>query len=87
MTSRWIAFALRAVFVGVVLIGVGLAGSASAAPGDKVDVVRDLTGRVGPVVGAALACPDIARPRIQTIVNKFVTVIRTPPPSRLSAPT
>lgn len=75
MTSRWIAFALRAVFTGVVLIGVALAGTVSAAPGDKVDVVRDLTGRVGPVVGAALACRDIARPRIQVIVNKFATVI------------
>lgn len=66
MTSRWIALAL----------GVVLAGSAGAAPGDKVDVVRDLAGRVGPVVGAALACPDIARPRIRAIVNKFATVIR-----------
>ncbi|WP_424630352.1 ABC transporter substrate-binding protein [Bradyrhizobium sp. SYSU BS000235] len=66
MTSRWIAFAF----------GVVLAGSASAAPGDKVDVVRELAGRVGPVVGAALACPDIARPRIRAIVNKFASVIR-----------
>lgn len=65
MTSRWIAFAL----------GLVLAGSASAAPGDRVDVVRDLAGRVGPVVGAALACPNIARPRIQAIVNKFATVL------------
>jgi ABC-type branched-subunit amino acid transport system substrate-binding protein len=70
MTSRWIAFALRVVFVGV-----ALAGSAGAAPADKVDVVRDLAGRIGPVVGAALACPDIARPRIRVIVNKFATVI------------
>jgi branched-chain amino acid transport system substrate-binding protein len=66
MTSRWIALAF----------GVVLAGSAAAAQGDKVDVVRDLAGRVGPVVGAALACPDIARPRIRSIVNKFATVIR-----------
>ncbi len=65
MISRWIAFAL----------GVVLAGSAGAAPGDRVDVVRDLAGRVGPVVGAALACPDIARPRIQAVVYKFATVI------------
>ncbi len=81
MTCRWIAFALRAVFIRVVLIGLvfiggALAGSAGAAPGDKVDVVRDLAGRVGPVVGAALACRDIARPRIQVIVNKFATVIK-----------
>ena len=66
MTSRWIVFAFSLV----------LAGSAAAAPGDKVDVVRDLAGRVGPVIGAALACPDIARPRIRAVVNKFASVIR-----------
>jgi ABC-type branched-subunit amino acid transport system substrate-binding protein len=31
---------------------------------------------VGPVIGSALACPDIARPRVQTIVEKFAAVIR-----------
>ena len=65
MTSRWIAL----------LAGALLAGAASAAPGNR-DVVRDLAGRVGPVVGSALACTDIARPRIQTIVDKFAAVIR-----------
>jgi ABC-type branched-subunit amino acid transport system substrate-binding protein len=64
MTSRWIAL----------LAGALLAGAASAA-GNR-DVVRDLAGRVGPVVGSALACTDIARPRIQTIVDKFAAVIR-----------
>src|SRR4030088_1915743 len=48
-----------------------LAGTAGAAAGDKTDVVRDLAGRVGPIVGSALACRDIARPRIQLIVDKF----------------
>jgi ABC-type branched-subunit amino acid transport system substrate-binding protein len=52
-----------------------LAGAAEAAPGDKTDVVRDLAGRVGPIVGSALACRDIARPRIQLIVDKFTAVI------------
>jgi hypothetical protein len=52
-----------------------LAGAAEAAPGDKTDIVRDLAGRVGPMVGSALACRDIARPRIQVIVNKFTAVI------------
>jgi branched-chain amino acid transport system substrate-binding protein len=46
-----------------------------AAPGDRKDVVRDLAGRVGPMVGSALACRDIARPRIQVIVDKFTAVI------------
>src|SRR5712675_3698242 len=52
-----------------------LAGTAGAAAGDKTDVVRDLAGRVGPIVGSALACRDIARPRIQVIVDKFTAVI------------
>jgi ABC-type branched-subunit amino acid transport system substrate-binding protein len=50
------------------------AGGATAA-GNNMDVVRDLTGRVGPIVGSALACRDIARTRIQVIVDKFTAVI------------
>jgi branched-chain amino acid transport system substrate-binding protein len=64
MTVRWMVF-----------IGAMLASSAGAAAGDKTDVVRDLAGRVGPIVGSALACRDIARPRIQVIVDKFAAVI------------
>jgi ABC-type branched-subunit amino acid transport system substrate-binding protein len=52
-----------------------LAGTAGAAAGDKTDVVRDLAGRVGPIVGSASACRDIARPRIQVITDKFSAVI------------
>src|SRR5260370_7323398 len=58
-----------------VVFGALLAGAAGAAAGDKTDVVRDLAGRVGPIVGSALACRDIARPRIQVIVDKFTAVI------------
>src|SRR3981081_2041261 len=65
MTHRWIA----------VLFGTVLASAASAA-GSNTQVVRNLAGRVGPIVGSALACTDIARPRIQTIVDKFAAVIR-----------
>jgi ABC-type branched-subunit amino acid transport system substrate-binding protein len=50
--------------------------AAKAAPGDKAELVRDLAGRVGPVIGSALSCPDITRPRIQTVIEKFVGVIR-----------
>ena len=57
------------------LVSALLAGTAGAAAGDKIDVVRDLAGRVGPIVGSALACRDIARPRIQAIVDKFTAVI------------
>ncbi len=54
-----------------------LAGSAAAAtPGDNVGVVRDLASRVGPIVGSALACPEINHPRIQAIADKFRAVIR-----------
>ena len=63
---RWTAF----------LFSFFLSIAAEAAPGDKADLVRDLAGRVGPVIGSALACPDIARPRVQTIVEKFAAVIR-----------
>src|SRR6202795_2472558 len=59
-----------------VLLGAWLASAAGTAYGGNTDVVRDLAGRVGPVVGSALACTDIARPRIQTIVDKFAAVIK-----------
>ena len=65
MTPRWMA----------VLFSTLLASAASAAPGNT-DVVRDLAGRVGPIIGSSLACTDIARPRIQAIVDKFSAVIR-----------
>ena len=58
--------------VGALLVG--MTGGARAA-GD-IDVVRDLASRVGPVIGSAQACRDIARPRIQAIVDKFSAVIR-----------
>src|ERR1700674_1493234 len=60
----------------ILLFSALLAGIASAAAGDKTDVVRGLAGRVGPIIGSALACRDIARPRIQAIVDKFAAVIK-----------
>ncbi len=59
----------------ILAIAILLAGAAHAAPGNT-EVVRDLAGRVGPVIGSALACRDIARSRIQAIVDKFAAVIR-----------
>jgi len=53
-----------------------LASPASAARDGSADVVRDLAVRVGPIVGGALACREIARSRLQIIVDKFHTVIR-----------
>jgi len=65
MNTRWAIFFLSC----AVLAGEGAAAS------DKANIVRDLAGRVGPILGSALACQDIARPRIQ------------PRPTMLSAPT
>jgi ABC-type branched-subunit amino acid transport system substrate-binding protein len=67
MPTRW----------AIALCGVLLAGPAvAAAPGDNVGVVRDLAGRVGPILGSALACQDIAQSRIQFVADKFRAVIR-----------
>ena len=66
MTPRWIA----------VLFGALLASAAGAAPAGNANVVRDLAASVGPIVGSALACTDIARPRIQAIIEKFAAVIK-----------
>jgi ABC-type branched-subunit amino acid transport system substrate-binding protein len=68
--SRWIA-----AFLGALLATAATA--AGAAPVENLNIVRDLAGRVGQVIGSALACPDIARPRIGFIADKFQTVIRT----------
>src|SRR6202163_4376676 len=65
MTLRWM----------MVLSSALLAGTGSVSAGDKTYIVRDLAGRVGPIIGSALACRDIARPRIQIIVDKFTAVI------------
>jgi branched-chain amino acid transport system substrate-binding protein len=64
--SRWMA----------VLLGALFATAAGAAPGDNASIVRDLAGRVGPIIGSASACPDIARARVQSIADKFQQVIR-----------
>jgi branched-chain amino acid transport system substrate-binding protein len=58
-----------------ILFVAALAGSATAAPGDNVANVRDLAGRVGQIIGSALACRDIAPPRVRAIADKFQAVI------------
>ena len=52
------------------------ASTTSAASTSGTGLVRDLAFRVGPIVGAALVCGDIARSRLQIIVDKFHTLIR-----------
>src|ERR1700682_4818114 len=59
----------------IFLFGALVTGPAGAPAGDKTDVVRALAGRVGPIVGSASACRDIARPRVQLISDKFAGVI------------
>jgi ABC-type branched-subunit amino acid transport system substrate-binding protein len=58
------------------LLGAVLVAAAGSAAGDNANIVRDLAGRVGPILGSAVACADIARPRIQSIADKFQAVIR-----------
>ncbi|MGA7809071.1 MAG: ABC transporter substrate-binding protein, partial [Bradyrhizobium sp.] len=65
-SSRW----------AIVVFGALLATGASPASADNLSVVRDLASRVGPIIGSALACQNIARPRVQVIVDKFQAVIR-----------
>ncbi|MDE2331153.1 MAG: ABC transporter substrate-binding protein [Bradyrhizobium sp.] len=65
MTSRWT----------IILSTVLLLGFSVEAPAARLDSVRELAGRVGPIIGSASACRDIARPRIQSIVEKFNVVI------------
>jgi branched-chain amino acid transport system substrate-binding protein len=58
-----------------VLLAALLAGTGTASA-DDLDIVRDLASRVGPIIGSALACPTVARSRVQLIVDKFQGVIR-----------
>jgi branched-chain amino acid transport system substrate-binding protein len=74
-TSRWPARWATALF------GVLLATTASAAPADSINVVRDLASRVGPIIGSALACPEITQSRILAATNKFSAVIREASPN------
>jgi branched-chain amino acid transport system substrate-binding protein len=66
MSNRWMALPIAAL----------LTGAAAAAPGDNKGVVRELAGRVGPIIGSASVCRDIAPARVQIIVDKFTAVIR-----------
>lgn len=80
MSNRWINSSLSARSYlnscwTPILFGALLA-SAGTASADNLGVVRDLASRVGPIVGSAQACPNVARSRVQLIVDKFQAVIR-----------
>ena len=64
----------------VLLVGALLASPAHAAP-NYVEIVRDLAARIGPILGSASACEDIARRRVQLIADKFGQVIREASPN------
>ena len=66
----------------ILLTGALLASPANAAT-NYVDIVRDLAARIGPIIGSASACDDIARHRVQMIADKFNQVIREASPSEL----
>jgi hypothetical protein len=61
MTGRW----------SVLVIGTLLAAPQSSALAAPVDVVRDFAAKVGPIVGEASTCQDIAQRRVQAIVDQF----------------
>src|ERR1700761_610639 len=61
------------------LSGALLAGSANAAPGDNLSLVRALASRVGPIIGSALGCQNISESRLQLIIDKFQEVIKGSP--------
>jgi branched-chain amino acid transport system substrate-binding protein len=65
----------------VMLCGALLATAVDAAHADNLSVVRDLASRVGPIVGSASACQDIARPRFQGVADKFRALIRQASPN------
>ncbi|CAL79604.1 conserved hypothetical protein; putative extracellular ligand-binding receptor [Bradyrhizobium sp. ORS 278] len=60
-----------------VLAAVMLAASASGAlSADHVSMVRELAGRVGPILGSSQACSSIPPRRVQAILGKFQEAIR-----------
>ena len=59
----------------MLVTGALLASPANAAT-NYVDVVRDLAAQIGPIIGSASACDDIARRRIQAMSDKFNQALR-----------
>jgi branched-chain amino acid transport system substrate-binding protein len=81
MSNRWSdPTVLRSSYLNsgsvIMLCGTLLATAVSVAHADNISVVRDLASRVGPIVGAASACSDVARSRTQGIAEKFRALIR-----------
>ena len=64
---------LRPAGLSAVIIAAHASGAAAA---DSVNVVRELAGRVGPILGSAQACTSIATRRVQVMLGKFQQAIR-----------
>ena len=67
-------FRLRPCWAAALFVALS-ASVATAAPADNVNVVRDLVGRVGQVLGSAFACPDISQSRVRSVEAKLRMVI------------
>ncbi|WP_345778924.1 ABC transporter substrate-binding protein [Bradyrhizobium ontarionense] len=63
----------RIAVLSAAMLAVSVSGAISA---DNVSLVRELSGRVGPIIGSAQACQSIAPRRVQVIVGKFQGAIR-----------
>jgi len=69
-SSRWLARWATAIFSALLTTAV------CAAPADDINTARDVASRVGPVVGSALACPNITPSHIQSVIVRFRAVIK-----------
>lgn len=65
-----------AIFACAFLLAIPLPAT-SAPRDDKGNVLRALASRVGRVLGAAAACPNVARQRVRGIEDKITDVIKT----------
>ena len=74
-SNMTVARSSRPRWMGVLFVAL-LACTAGATAADNANIVRDLAGRVGPIIGSASACTDISRSRVQSIADKFQAVIR-----------
>jgi branched-chain amino acid transport system substrate-binding protein len=58
-------------------LAAGCVSAASAPRDDKGSALRGMVSRVGRLLGAASACPNVARPRIERISDKITDVIKS----------
>jgi branched-chain amino acid transport system substrate-binding protein len=65
----------------IVILMITLTGAGAAPSDERGNMLRGLAGQVGRALGAASACPNIARTRIKAIADKIVEVIKSTAPS------